>query len=284
MWPPTTAAIWIVQTRPGGRNDGVRLEERPAESAEVRALLERIGDGDDDPLAVDEQVREVVGDQVADGDRQQPRPGRAGRRRAAPRPGRPAAITPRNPSSWSVSIGTAGAPNTANHGVVWDSPSYRIDPSPIADEHDVGGRPAGLEQTRRERPPPDPARVVDVRERREPVQQPEPHREGLAVPAPRVAPELGHHRQRERGVADEDDEQRARIRRRPRRARARRRTRARSTAGQRPSQPGYSAGSQPWTPSRRATPAPMSKSVANGSSQCQIGPTSAETIAIPTQP
>ena len=53
------------------------------------------------------------------------------------------------------------------------------------------------------------------RERREPPEQPEPDRERLPVPPPGVAAELGHHRQRERGVADEDDEQHPRPVHRP---------------------------------------------------------------------
>ena len=51
-----------------------RFEEGRSEV--VLALLERIGDRDDDPLAVDDQKREVVGEQVADGDREQPGAGR----------------------------------------------------------------------------------------------------------------------------------------------------------------------------------------------------------------
>ena len=75
MWPPTTAASWTVHTRPGRQpGRGRREEGRPEQ---VPALLERVGDGDDDPLAVDEQVRQVVGDEVAERDRQQPGADRA---------------------------------------------------------------------------------------------------------------------------------------------------------------------------------------------------------------
>ena len=49
-----------------------------------------------------------------------------------------------------------------------------------------------------------------MRQRRQPPEQPEPDTEGLPVRPPRVAPELRHHRQGERGVADEDDEKEAR--------------------------------------------------------------------------
>ena len=43
---------------------------------QVPSELERVGDRDEDPLAIDEQVREVVGHEVPDGDREQARPGR----------------------------------------------------------------------------------------------------------------------------------------------------------------------------------------------------------------
>ena len=55
-------------------------------------------------------------------------------------------------------------------------------------------------------------------------------------------------------------------------------------AGHCPSRSGYSDGSHGVIPSRRTTHAPMSYSVENGSSQCQIGKSSAETSAIPTHP
>ena len=53
------------------------LVERGPE--QVPALLERVGQGDDDALPLDQQVGQVVGDQVADGDRQE-----TGTRRADP--------------------------------------------------------------------------------------------------------------------------------------------------------------------------------------------------------
>ena len=88
MWPPTTAASWTRPDEPGRQPRGAGLEERGAE--QVGALLERVGDGDHDPLPVDEQVRQVVGDEVADGDRQQPRPDRA----RCSRSGRPTSAAP----------------------------------------------------------------------------------------------------------------------------------------------------------------------------------------------
>ena len=55
-------------------------------------------------------------------------------------------------------------------------------------------------------------------------------------------------------------------------------------AGHCPSRSGYSDGSHGVMPSRRTTHAPMSYSVENGSIQCQIGKSSAETSATPTHP
>ena len=75
MCPPTTAASWIVQTRPGGSQSPLGVWK--AVPNRFRPALERVGDGDEDALAVDQQVGQVVGDQVADGDRQQPGADRA---------------------------------------------------------------------------------------------------------------------------------------------------------------------------------------------------------------
>jgi len=75
-------------------------------------------------------------------------------------------------------------------------------------ERDIGGRPARLEETAAEGATADPAVLVDEAEPGQPTEQPEPDREGFALGAPLVAPELGHHREGERGVPDEDDEER----------------------------------------------------------------------------
>ena len=172
---------------------------------------------------------------------------------------------------------TPGAPNRSKQICVCDSPSNRIDADAERDERDVG-RPssrarAGRSRTaaRRTRPV-----LVDQARTGEPAEQPEPDRERLAVRAPLVAPELGHHRQRERGVADEDDEQRRRPGLRGR-ARARRRRRSRWPPASGRARPGSRPASQPATPSRRRTAAPRSWSVENGSRKCQTGPTSAQT-------
>jgi hypothetical protein len=57
-----------------------------------------------------------------------------------------------------------------------------------------------------------------------------------------------------------------------------------TTAGQILSTSGSGEGAQPCTPMRRSAHAPMSWRVANGSSHSQIGKTSAEIRATPTQP
>ena len=54
----------------------------------------------------------------------------------------------------------------------------------------------------------DPPLLVDQSPVGEAAEGPEPDREGLAVRPPFVAPELGHHRQGQRGVPDQHDEQR----------------------------------------------------------------------------
>jgi hypothetical protein len=57
-----------------------------------------------------------------------------------------------------------------------------------------------------------------------------------------------------------------------------------AAAGHLASLAGYSDRSHGRTPSRLRIAAPMSNRVENGSSQCQAGPMSAATSAIPTQP
>ena len=75
------------------------------------------------------------------------------------------------------------------------------------DHHDIGHGPAGFQQAAQERPTTDAPVLVREGIGRETTEQPEPHAEDLAVRAPGVASELGHHRERECRVADEDDEQ-----------------------------------------------------------------------------
>ena len=74
MCPPTTAASCSGPHEARRQPRAGRREERGAE--DVPALLERIGDGDHDPLAVDQQVRHVVRDQVAERDRHETGPDR----------------------------------------------------------------------------------------------------------------------------------------------------------------------------------------------------------------
>ena len=121
----------------------------------------------------------------------------------------------------------------------------------------------------------DAALLVDQPPMGEPAEEAEPDRERLAVRAPFVAPELGHHRERERRVADEHDEQRRRRRRRSR-ARARRRTRTRWRPASDRAAPGSRRVPSPRCPSRRRTAAPRSCRVENGSRKCQTGPMSAQ--------
>ena len=121
--------------------------------------------------------------------------------------------------------------------------------------------------------------------RREPTEEPEPHRERLAVRAPRVASELGHHREGERGVADEDDEQGRRAAAGDRRAPARRT--AANAIDRRPApEPRRVVGGRPRA-RRRAGAGPRRRgrgASENGSRKCHAGPMIADTSATPTQP
>ena len=92
-----------------GRQEPRPGEERRAE--QVLALLQRVGHRDEDPLAVDQQVGQIVGDEVADRDRQQPGADRAPAHRPADDQRR-APITHRNTSSSRVFGTSAGLPNT----------------------------------------------------------------------------------------------------------------------------------------------------------------------------
>ena len=99
---------------------------------------------------------------------------------------------------------------------VCDRPSKRIEPTPERDEGHVGPRPTGLQQADCRMsvggyvPPHPPARTgrAGPSSRNQTVKVSPLRRHG-------VAPELGHHRQREGGVPDGHDEQRWRSRRRP---------------------------------------------------------------------
>ena len=182
-------------------------------------------------------------------------------------------------------LGDARAPRTGRRtAAVCDRPSKMIDDTPSATSvTSAAVQPGSSRPLPKERRCDAPV-LVDQRQWASRPSSPEPDRERLAVRAPFVAPELGHHRQRQRGVADEHDEQRRR--RRPRRrARARRRTR--SPIDRRPAPeraPGSRRSAQPWTCSARRSAAPRSWSVENGSRNCQAGPMIAQTMASPTQP
>ena len=91
-WPPTTAASWMVQMIEVGRR--CRLPEAQVAGQQVVAALERIVEREDDALPIDEQVRQVVRDEIADGDRQQAGADANGPSAAAPRPARAAMIAP----------------------------------------------------------------------------------------------------------------------------------------------------------------------------------------------
>ena len=163
-----------------------------------------------DALAVDQQVGQVVGDEVAHRDRQQPGPDRPGPtvRATAGREGDEAQERAQEQRPGHQS---GGAEQVAK-ATVWDSPSKMIEPVPRATrtirgvDQVASSRPLANGRRRTTRSSCVPGRGPTPS--RQPAEQPEPDREHLALRPPPVAPELGHHRQRERGVADEHDEQR----------------------------------------------------------------------------
>ena len=138
MCPPTTAASWIVHTRLGGSQSPFASWNAHPNRSQPRwnGSVER----DDDVLAVDQQVRQVVRDEVADRDRQQAGAGRRARRRPASPRGRRARSRPGRSPSRTVVPPTPGVPNPSKKAWVWYSPSNRIEPMPEADERDVGDR------------------------------------------------------------------------------------------------------------------------------------------------
>ena len=248
-------------TRALAAGRSVRLEEGRAE--QVLAPLEGIRDGDQDPLAVEQQVGQVVGDEVAHGDRQQPGADRA--RADQPRTASAAATTrPRNTSSRRVLGPSAGAPNTEANATVCDRPSKMIDPVPRATSTIRGVSQVRDDEPRRERPAEDGPPVDGIRirsagvpagrhaDRRQPVEGAEPDRERLAARAPGVAAELGHQREREDRVPGEDDGQGWT----PGTATSSSQTKNGNpaTAGQRRSPSGSGDGAQPWTPMRPQHP------------------------------
>ncbi len=109
-----------------------------------------------------------------------------------------------------VSCEGPGRPEEVEVGLRLREPVEQDRADPERRERGVRDRPAGLEQPARERAAADAAVLVHPLVGCQPPEEPEPDREGLAVRAPRVATELGHHREREHGVADEDHEQRRR--------------------------------------------------------------------------
>ena len=116
------------------------------------------------------------------------------------------------PRSRAVCPITPGAPNRSKYACVCDRPSKMIDETPERDERHVGRRPAGLEESAPERPG---RTSPSSSTRRQCARRPRRRNQTVNVSpsrAPFVAAELGHHRQGERGVADEHDEQGRRTR------------------------------------------------------------------------
>ena len=193
----------------GWQPGAARLPERRAE--QVPALLERVGDRDQDALAVDQQVGQVVGDEVAERDRQQAGPDGAQPDRPGDREGEQ--DDEAEPGEQDERLDRdAGRAEDVEEGLGLGQAVEDDRGHPERHERHVRAGPARLEEPAAERAPVDAALLVDQPEPGEPAEEPEPDREGLASRAPLVAPELGHHRERVGGVPDEDHEQQGRAR------------------------------------------------------------------------
>ena len=161
MCPPTTAASWM--SRPG-RVAASRRSARGRPSRTGSSPLERVGDRDQDPLAVDQQVGQVVGDEVAERDRQQP-----GADRAETRPsGRPRTRAgrrcPRKREQQERPLEDAGRAEQVEEGLRLRQAVEEDRRDAEGDERHVGRRPARLEQPAPERPSPDAPVLVDQRD------------------------------------------------------------------------------------------------------------------------
>ena len=134
-----------------------RLEERRARTGPSPAGTGRTT-RDEDALAVDEQVGQVVGDEVADGDRQQ-----AGAGRATPtiRVTTRAAATTMPEEAEQHAASSARAPADAEQveaRLRLGQPVEEDRADAEGDDDDIGRSPAGLEQAAGERSPADAAR------------------------------------------------------------------------------------------------------------------------------
>ena len=154
-----------------------RLVERGAE--QVPAALERVGDRDQDPLAVDQQVRQVVGDQVAERDRQQAGSGRGDadgpRHRRGGQDHEPEERRRAGPSRRA-----AGRAEQVEEDLRLRQAVEQDRADAERDEGDVRPGPAGLQEAAAERAPSHAPVLVGQRERRQPTEQAEPDRERLA--------------------------------------------------------------------------------------------------------
>ena len=195
-------------------------------------------------------------------------------------------MIPRNASSRIVCGSVSGSPKVETQTCVCDRPSNRMEPVASPMMTTSARAEPRLEKARAEGASSKAAVLAsgDDRQRREAPEEAEPDAEDLAVLAPGPPPVLGHHREREDGVASDDQGERPRAR--PHRhdlqpddgAKADgRRPATESRSGTRSAR---SRGSRPLAEAR----APRSWSVLNGSSHVQIGKTNTEIRATPTQP
>ena len=235
-----------------------------------------------DALAVDQQVGQVVGDQVAEGDRQQAGAGRRDADRPWPRRARASDDDAEERDEQAPSSRHAGRPEQVEEGlrlrqaVEQDRRRPRA-PTSVTSALVQPGSSRPLPNDRRRTRPSSSTSANGARR---------PSRRNQTV---NVSP-LERHSSRPNWAIIASVKRCSRPGRRTawpgrpgRRARARR---SREADRRRPAtEPVRVVRRRPAaTPSRRRTQAPRSCSVENGSRKCQAGPISAETIATPTQP
>src|SRR4051794_4289247 len=181
-----------------------RFMERGPE--QVPALVERVGDRDEDALAVDEQVREVKGDEVTQSDRQEARADRAHPDRPRDREGHQDDDAEERDEQNGLRE-EPGRPEDVEERLCLREAVEDDRGDAERDERHVGSAPASFEKPAPERARVDPPVFVHEAPVCEAAEKAEPDRERLTLRPPLVAPELGHHRDRQRRVSDEHDEQ-----------------------------------------------------------------------------
>ena len=224
-WPTTSARTWTYQTVSGetiarfGAKSTVPNRSQPRPNGSDASVI--------DELALDEEEREVVRDEVRGGDRHERedevgdersrRRARAARAAATAREVRRPRPRRRRPRGRRCSANVVEVDRRETRRrdrarrpssrfcqrVVRLKPSKLVEPSITATKTSVPGTaPRRASPVNGQRTT---IRAVARRERRDPREQPERDREALAAPRPRVAPEDGHPGERPVGVERDRD-------------------------------------------------------------------------------